>query len=404
MFTINAQIEAELNSAERTDTKVRYFPGHNEFSGGVEETILLSQASYWWGIQGAAPYYKFLQPCDHGLCVRGDSWTEELGFTRKVFMRARSSVGHKITPQEGDDDKWQEMFRAANKKFFKTFDLKDAVFIIWWTKQDHRTWYAFNQELYLFCRMQIYAGDNPKSKLTAMVKELNPEMVFNSKISRIPIGDSGNFKSPNPHWGFGGIPNGDSGITDTTSNTTPSPQGSPVMSTNDTKEKKGDIAFPLSDEMPVIISEQIQRVLIDEEGNEIDDRDMWHTDPLLIIISGYINPTRSRFSSTKEKRRWGVIRHRVSSNPDYLRYFSSRLEMSQEAGKWKFPGLLNALENMDKFKAWLDDPLAADNKDFPGKGIPPKKEGRYRRRKQNSEERSRNEAELERMTREIGEF
>lgn len=60
----------------------------NAITGGVTATILLQQVSYWWKKSGSQPFYKFIQPCKHEKYHDGDSWTEELGFSRKEFLTA----------------------------------------------------------------------------------------------------------------------------------------------------------------------------------------------------------------------------------------------------------------------------------------------------------------------------
>ena len=60
----------------------------NAITGGVTSSILLQQVSYWWVKSGRKSFYKFIEPCAHEKYSAGDSWTEELGFTRKEFVTA----------------------------------------------------------------------------------------------------------------------------------------------------------------------------------------------------------------------------------------------------------------------------------------------------------------------------
>lgn len=60
----------------------------NAITGGVTSSILLQQISYWWIQSGRKAFYKFIEPCAHEKYSAGDSWTEELGFTRKEFITA----------------------------------------------------------------------------------------------------------------------------------------------------------------------------------------------------------------------------------------------------------------------------------------------------------------------------
>jgi len=60
----------------------------NSITGGVTSTILLQQLIYWDNAHNGKPFYKFIEPCNNEKYTRGDSWTEELGFSKKEFAGA----------------------------------------------------------------------------------------------------------------------------------------------------------------------------------------------------------------------------------------------------------------------------------------------------------------------------
>lgn len=60
----------------------------NIITGSVTATILLQQIIYRFVNNGNKPFYKFIEPCGHEKYTKGDSWCEELGFTRKEFLTA----------------------------------------------------------------------------------------------------------------------------------------------------------------------------------------------------------------------------------------------------------------------------------------------------------------------------
>jgi len=60
----------------------------NQITGGVMATILLQQLIYWTDKNNNKPFYKFIEPCNNEKYIKGDSWTEELGFTKKEFIGA----------------------------------------------------------------------------------------------------------------------------------------------------------------------------------------------------------------------------------------------------------------------------------------------------------------------------
>jgi DNA-binding transcriptional regulator GbsR (MarR family) len=53
----------------------------------VTSTILLHQMIYWYTKMGGS-FYKFIEPCKNKAYSEGDSWCEELGFSRKEFSTA----------------------------------------------------------------------------------------------------------------------------------------------------------------------------------------------------------------------------------------------------------------------------------------------------------------------------
>ena len=60
----------------------------NKITGGVTATILLQQLIYHASKKKYQPFYKFIEPCNNQLYRTGDSWVEELGFTKYEFRSA----------------------------------------------------------------------------------------------------------------------------------------------------------------------------------------------------------------------------------------------------------------------------------------------------------------------------
>jgi len=63
----------------------------NEITGSVTATILLQQIIYW-GQKTGGEFYKFIAPCKHEKYKSGDSWVEELGFSRREFSTAYNKL------------------------------------------------------------------------------------------------------------------------------------------------------------------------------------------------------------------------------------------------------------------------------------------------------------------------
>lgn len=72
---------------------LRYHPQLNTLTGSVTASLLMSQLEYWFHKTGHKPFYKFLAPCEDAHYQLGDSWVEELGFTKPEFRTAFSKIG-----------------------------------------------------------------------------------------------------------------------------------------------------------------------------------------------------------------------------------------------------------------------------------------------------------------------
>ena len=72
---------------------LKYCPKLNKITGSVTASILMCQLEYWFQKTHDQPFYKFLEPCEDTCYKEGDSWTEELGFSRFEFRTAFSKIG-----------------------------------------------------------------------------------------------------------------------------------------------------------------------------------------------------------------------------------------------------------------------------------------------------------------------
>jgi hypothetical protein len=105
---------------------IPYRPDLRGIAGSVTGAILLQQIVYWHSKKGG-PFFKFKTPPAPGTegYRPGDSWTEELGFSRHEFDTALAKIGQKI-----------------GKK-----TQRDPAALVWfWTGMDRRTWYQLNEQ------------------------------------------------------------------------------------------------------------------------------------------------------------------------------------------------------------------------------------------------------------------
>lgn len=148
--------------------KITYRPSWREVTGSVTSAILLQQMRFRWVNHGCKPFYKFVLPpkSENSKYKPGDSWVEELGFTRKEYYGAFGKIG-----------------RALSKEDLADLDKAlDGVFVGTFTDQQHVTWFYFNETYFIARMTEHYAGS--------------------------PRPEKGHGKSPRPEKGHGGDPKG----------------------------------------------------------------------------------------------------------------------------------------------------------------------------------------------------
>lgn len=112
---------------------VAYRPRWNSFTGSVTATILLQQLIYRWVKNGRQPFYKFTSPCASRAYRPGDSWHEELGFSRTEFETARRMLAAKTHG-----------------------NLDSGALVSYWMTADRKTWYAINETKIIALLKTIY--------------------------------------------------------------------------------------------------------------------------------------------------------------------------------------------------------------------------------------------------------
>lgn len=112
---------------------IAYRPKFREITGSVTSAILLQQILYRWKHNNFQPFYKYKEPCDADGYRGGDSWCEELAFSRSEFDTALKRIGQRVS--------------ASGKA-------KDKEALVWyWSMPDRKTWYEINYQA--LCKVGI---------------------------------------------------------------------------------------------------------------------------------------------------------------------------------------------------------------------------------------------------------
>lgn len=117
-----------------------------KITGDVLSAILLQQMLFRYGTNDGK-FYKFKEPCNHRLYKKGDSWVEELGFSRKEFDNALKRIATKLT-------------RGSKRQTAIYGDSLNNL-ILYYTDADRVTWYEVNEMLLMRLILQNDENSGP---------------------------------------------------------------------------------------------------------------------------------------------------------------------------------------------------------------------------------------------------
>lgn len=109
----------------------RFYPGLQAFTGNTISTLIIGKLEYWFSKpQYVGGFYKFVEPCGHPLYREGDSWSEELDVSRKLFAKAFDLIGVRYNSKSaylGAEDKFQGKFYASyhDRKTNRTYFVRN---------------------------------------------------------------------------------------------------------------------------------------------------------------------------------------------------------------------------------------------------------------------------------------
>lgn len=144
-----------------------YRPRLNAKTGGVLATILFQQILFRWEQNGCRPFYKFAAPPGkpNKHYRPGDSWQEELGFSRYEFESARRQIA---VPVDNRQNKDEVLARYA---------------IVYWRDHQNLTWYEVNVALTEALILDAYSNAEFQQPEIANAGIQQPRMLDSSNLS-----------------------------------------------------------------------------------------------------------------------------------------------------------------------------------------------------------------------------
>ncbi|MEG1728743.1 MAG: hypothetical protein RR280_04290 [Bacteroidaceae bacterium] len=179
---------------DSTDIKI-YRPQFKRELGSTNAAILLNQVIYWWHKCGYTAFYKFKEPCNHALYNEGDSWCEELEFSKKEFDNAISKLKERkiVTAKRDNNNKvWYSVdYDQLNIFLTKVYSRKPVDTL------DQ----GFKDNLVKIASELEHSASSPESKLQSLMNavkgQTSPEKV-EEKVPKSPLV----YTPVNPLWDF----------------------------------------------------------------------------------------------------------------------------------------------------------------------------------------------------------
>ena len=106
---------------------IKYNPALTAEFGSQNAVILFDRLEYWFS-KKKNEFYKFIEPCSHPLCRAGDTWSEELGFSKKVFRTAFDKIGIRYKSKT-EFEKESDPFKGMMFAYYQDRQTKKTIFV-----------------------------------------------------------------------------------------------------------------------------------------------------------------------------------------------------------------------------------------------------------------------------------
>lgn len=165
-----------LKTISEDPKMIAYRPRLRAIAGSITATILLQQIIYRWVHNDFKPFYKYKEPCTADDYREGDSWCEELAFSRDEFDTALRHIAQKVS---------------------RNVEKDPGKLVYYWTMPNRKTWYEINYTALCNVAIPIYVGG--KSPATQPDKSTLP-ILYTKKTSKKTTkkGENHESRSGNP--------------------------------------------------------------------------------------------------------------------------------------------------------------------------------------------------------------
>lgn len=134
---------------------IKYNPQLISEFGSQNAVLLFDRLEYWFA-KKKDQFYKFIEPCEHPCYREGDSWCEELGFSRPIFRTAFDKIGTR--------------YRSKTEFLKEKEPFKGKLFAYYQDSKSNKTIFVRNNSLLA----ELYA--RLKNLLQKTVKAIKPSV------------------------------------------------------------------------------------------------------------------------------------------------------------------------------------------------------------------------------------
>jgi len=106
---------------------IKYNPTLVAEFGSQTAVLLFDRLEYWFS-KKQNEFYKFIEPCDHPLCKKGDTWTEELGLSKRIFRTAFDKIGIRYISKTAFE-KEADPFKGKLFAYYRDRQTKKTIFV-----------------------------------------------------------------------------------------------------------------------------------------------------------------------------------------------------------------------------------------------------------------------------------
>jgi hypothetical protein len=156
-------------SASNHSYYIKYYPEFKRVFGSDKAAIIFERLEYW-SQKYEAGFWKFFEPCKHPLYRQGDSWEEEIGFSRKVFT--------KVFPLIGIHYKSKSEFLQQSDPF------QGKLYVSYYDRKTNRTYFLRNHQFVKDFLQNLW------SKTQNLVQKKRREESKKGRSSNCPVGHS----------------------------------------------------------------------------------------------------------------------------------------------------------------------------------------------------------------------